>query len=293
MHFSRRYFLSVAAGSLIARMNLPVETRMSSRESRRIQPKQTSERPADEPETRPQCAKVVRTGETARMVAGRCRILDPLCRLERGTRERQSTKAMRDRSSQEAGMQQWVDVIPVGAEIQEPIVGTGIPLSLLNMSFEAVSNTSHPLDILKIVTKIGMWAYEWEVFTIDTNITLAPQQDRTVDLAATASEGAANKPMVRTGRCKAMKHGDLLCSECDGADEVGEADRNDDESGRSPKADLGQSVGLGVRAIGPWNACGFRFGVNPIGAVPDEAQREDGERVDRVPARSDCQSRPR
>jgi len=32
MQFSRRYFLSVAAGSLIARKNLPAETRMSSRE---------------------------------------------------------------------------------------------------------------------------------------------------------------------------------------------------------------------------------------------------------------------
>lgn len=47
----------------------------------------------------------------------------------------------------------------------------------VNLSFEAVNNTSHPLDILKIVTTIGMWAYEWEVFTIDTNITLAPQRD--------------------------------------------------------------------------------------------------------------------
>lgn len=77
---------------------------------------------------------------------------------------------------QEAGMGQWIDVEPLGCYIQTPPAGQRDFPFTINLRFEAVNNTAYTLDIQKIVTKIGMLAYEWEVFTVETNVTLASQE---------------------------------------------------------------------------------------------------------------------
>jgi len=79
---------------------------------------------------------------------------------------------------QESGMSQWVDVESLGCYIQEPPAGRArdFPLTI-NLRFEAVNNTSHTFDIRKIVTKISMWPSEEEVFTVETNVTLAPDKE--------------------------------------------------------------------------------------------------------------------
>jgi len=77
---------------------------------------------------------------------------------------------------QAAAMQQWIDVETLGCYIQTPPAGaTDFPFTI-NLLFEAVNNTPYPLDIQKIVTKVGMWPYEWEVFTVETSVTLASQE---------------------------------------------------------------------------------------------------------------------
>jgi hypothetical protein len=89
---------------------------------------------------------------------------------------KEATKAMQESMRlQEAGMPQWVDVESLGCYIQEPRAGKVDPFTI-NLRFQALNNTSYPFDIQKIVTKIGMWADQWEVFTVQTNNTLAPQQ---------------------------------------------------------------------------------------------------------------------
>jgi hypothetical protein len=77
---------------------------------------------------------------------------------------------------QEATMQQWVDAESLGCYIQTPPAGKRDFPFTVNLRFEAVNNTSYPFDIQKIVTKIGMWPYEWEVFVVETNVTLASQE---------------------------------------------------------------------------------------------------------------------
>ena len=91
---------------------------------------------------------------------------------------RKSAKAMRDSIGlQEAAMQQWVDVNPLSYEIKAASHGAGATPFTVHLSFEAVNNTSQPFDVLKIVTKIGTWANEWEVSTVEENVTLVPQNE--------------------------------------------------------------------------------------------------------------------
>lgn len=90
---------------------------------------------------------------------------------------RKSAKAaLKSVKVQEAGMGQWVDVEPLGCYIQTPPAGKGDFPFTINLQFEAVNNTAYPFDIQKIVTKISMWPYEWEVFTVETSVTLASQE---------------------------------------------------------------------------------------------------------------------
>jgi len=77
---------------------------------------------------------------------------------------------------QQAAMVQWIDVETLGCYIQEPPSWKRDSPFTINLRFEALNNTAYPFDIRKIVTKIGMWADDWEVFTVETNVTLAPQE---------------------------------------------------------------------------------------------------------------------
>jgi hypothetical protein len=90
---------------------------------------------------------------------------------------RAASAALRSVGVQEAGMGQWVDVEPLGCYIQRPPPWKKDDLPFtINLRFEAVNNTAYTFDIRKIVTKIGMWADEWEVFTVETNVTLASHE---------------------------------------------------------------------------------------------------------------------
>jgi len=84
--------------------------------------------------------------------------------------------ALRSVKVQESGMGQWVDVDPLGCYIQTPPAGKRDFPFTINLLFEAVNNTNNTFDIQKIVTEIGMLPYEREVFTVETNVTLAFQE---------------------------------------------------------------------------------------------------------------------
>jgi hypothetical protein len=73
---------------------------------------------------------------------------------------------------QETNMRQWVDVEARGADASDPPMQPHTTRG----KFEAVNNTSFPLTIYKIVTKVSIRANEWEIFTVNTNVTLPPNQ---------------------------------------------------------------------------------------------------------------------
>jgi hypothetical protein len=66
----------------------------------------------------------------------------------------------------------------LGCYIQTPPAGQIDFPFIINLRFEAVNNTAYTFDIQKIVTKIGVLASEREIFTVETNVTLASQESR-------------------------------------------------------------------------------------------------------------------
>jgi hypothetical protein len=85
--------------------------------------------------------------------------------------------ALRQIKIQEAGMAQWIDVEALGAEIAAHNYRPGNPDFVVNLSFEAVNNTSNVLTIKSIETIISMMPDQSEVFTLKTNVTLSPRKE--------------------------------------------------------------------------------------------------------------------
>jgi hypothetical protein len=68
-------------------------------------------------------------------------------------------------------MQQWIDIEPIEARaVNRP----GEPFEV-HLQFEAVNNTPYVLTIEKIITRIDMMPPDSEIFTVSTNVSLAPK----------------------------------------------------------------------------------------------------------------------
>jgi hypothetical protein len=70
---------------------------------------------------------------------------------------------------QRAAMRQWIDVET--GEIMAPVTGDNV----VEFYFQAINNTSYPLTIRKVVTKVSVRANEWETHTVNTNAILPPK----------------------------------------------------------------------------------------------------------------------
>jgi hypothetical protein len=76
---------------------------------------------------------------------------------------------------QAAGIRQWIDVEPVRTEA---FGSSLIDNYEVRAMFEAFNNTGYVMTIKKIITKVGIEANTWEVFTVETNVTLPPSKKK-------------------------------------------------------------------------------------------------------------------
>jgi hypothetical protein len=84
---------------------------------------------------------------------------------------------------QEAQLRQWVDVKIIGSEVNKDLTdafGELVKDAQINLRFKAINETSLPLTIVKIVTKVSRRRIEgklhWEVFEVDERVTIPPSK---------------------------------------------------------------------------------------------------------------------